>query len=748
MAGLQELSSVFTEEVENQTTTGVNYINDVHATGFTINVDGTDFLGIEGSTYNNPSILGYDNNIVDTIDNINGAGFVPQLKAGDDTLFVGVSGENYDNPGLNLGIFYVNDYAEGPTPSFINFTKNRQEKQPSEYDGISGDSFNHPDPDEQSQEESNQWLDIFDHKFTPNRKHLDPTEFKGASGTNYSNPGELVGLHYYESYDDAGLGADYIQNIHAKGFTKLRQHKDPSEFLMVGDDVINQANDNANNGTLFRQYGNEVFNFGGEQNNRYLNSPGNTFINKDRIDEDNVALIQQEGKRSILIQGSEVTNITLEDVYQKHIDDLIDFDQVKGKTDGRLDMRYDNGRFSANSFLPLAFSRNGITHEPYVVRGIGDTKNIVTQALDDAERIGKYVLSPDGIKFIAAQNAIGLLAYKYHRDVISGTDGRYNQSDVDAVGRQQFQYTYNPLSLFSSSIPFIKVRMNRSILLDEDKYTDRDLDLTPNENQKIKKLKNESSLSFPEGFDAPTTLGGSITKNVNTSINGNPVNTQGISGDFYTLSDIDKESDVQNSFKGNKDQLDSIEDGYPFYFKDLRNDKLLLFRGYIKDITENIAPSYSSETYVGRSEPVFAYQSTTRTINFSFDLYPNNEAEFTKIYQKLDYLTGLCYPEYINESINDSFTLTRPKPPLCRMRLADLYGGANLPDNPLLKHGILGYISSLNYSFNESGTWNNFEEGKRAPKWITATVGFQVIHDSTPDGNTRFFGVQYDKVGL
>ena len=46
MAGLQELSSVFTEEIDNQTSTGVNYINDVHATGFTINVDGTDFLGI------------------------------------------------------------------------------------------------------------------------------------------------------------------------------------------------------------------------------------------------------------------------------------------------------------------------------------------------------------------------------------------------------------------------------------------------------------------------------------------------------------------------------------------------------------------------------------------------------------------------------------------------------------------------------------------------------------------------------
>ena len=755
MAGLQHLNSLFSQAIDNQTSTGVSYIPDLHATGFTINVDGTDFLGIEGSTYLNPGELGFDNDLVDSIVDTEAVGFVAQIQPGDDTLFKGVVGNNYNNPGINSGIFYVNDYEEGPTPNFINFTKNRQEKDPTEYSGAEGDSFNHPDPDEQSQEESNQWLDIFEHKFTPNRKHLDPTEFKGASGTSYSNPGEFVGLHYYEAYNDEGLGTDFFENIHANGFTKLRKHKDPSEFLMVDGDNINTGNDNADNGTLFRQFGGNVFTFGGTQNNKYLPAPGNTFVKKNKIDEDDVALIQQEGKRSVLIQGSEVKNITLEDIYKKHIDDLIDFDQVKGKTDGRLDMRYDNGRVNVNSFLPLQFSRNGITHEPYVVRGIGDTKNIVTQALDDAERIGKYILSPDGVKFIAAQNAIGLLAYKYHRDVISGTDGRYRQSDVDAVGRQQFQYLYNPLSLFSSSIPFIKVRMNRSALLDEGKYTERDKDFSlfgltvgANENAKIKGLTNKQETD--EGI---TTLGGSIVNNVNTSIDGNPINTQGISGDNYTLAPIDERDNIiaDSDWRGNIDGLESIDDGYPFYFKDLRNDKLLIFRGYIQDISENISPSYSSEQYVGRSEPVFAYQSTTRNINFSLQLYPHTEGEFEKIYQKLDYLTGMCYPEYFNDATTDTFTLTRPKPPLCRMRLADLYGSNSkkaLGDNPELKHGLLGYINSLSINYQEAGGWNNFNENERAPKHIIANIGFQVIHDQTPNINTRFYGLNYDKVGV
>ena len=98
MAGLRGLENIFTEEIVTNGE-GANYINDVHATGFTLNVDSTDFLGIEGSTYNNPGELGYDNNIVDSIINTDGVGFVAQLQAGDDTLFVGVSGENYSNPG-------------------------------------------------------------------------------------------------------------------------------------------------------------------------------------------------------------------------------------------------------------------------------------------------------------------------------------------------------------------------------------------------------------------------------------------------------------------------------------------------------------------------------------------------------------------------------------------------------------------------------------------------------------------------
>jgi len=692
---------------------------------------------------------------MNTIGDAHGTGFIPGLQAGDDTLFVGLLGTNYSNPGPNIGTFYVDDYQNGPSSTFFNFTKNRVHGDESEYQGLDGDSFLHPDIDSQIQLESDQWLDSFNHKFTPNRQHLDTSEFLGTNGDAYSNPGMNVGMFYYDVYNDAGLGVDAIDNIHASGFKKLKQHKDSSDFVMVGDaELIDVSADNS----LLRQFGNGPFSFGNNQENKYLAYPGNTYIESNKIDPDNVSLIQRGGLRSVgstsVLGGNEVSETTLEDLYNSHINNLIDFEKVQGKTDGRLDMRYDNGRFSYNSFLPLAFSRNGVTHEPYVISPIGTSRGPIAQSLNEAERLGKYILSPDGIKFIAAENAMGLLAYSFNRSVKHGTNETYSGL---SVGKQQFQYLYNPLSMFSSVVPFVKIRMTRAFLLDNHKYTEREtlkvfgksLDfISPNKNADVKGIIKQQV----EEDEYNTTLGGSIINNVNTSIDGSPINAQGIAGDYHTLAPIDTKDELIKSeeWRGNKAKLGSIEEGYPFYFKDMRNDKILMFRGYIKDLSETITPEYNTESYIGRSEPVVSYTSTTRQVNFSLDLYANNKEEFTAIYQKLDYLTSMCYPEYFNDSSTEGYTLTRPKPPLCRMRLADLYGGGPkaMIDNFQLRHGVLGFIQSLSYTFNEEGTWNNEDANSRAPKFITATIDYTVIHDKTPNINTRFYGVNYEKVGV
>tara|TARA_R100001377_G_scaffold78482_2_gene56231 strand:- start:40 stop:2214 length:2175 start_codon:yes stop_codon:yes gene_type:complete len=715
MSGLTNLKTIFHEgpdgTLKGQQTEGVNFIKNLYAKGFaTLQEQGatSQFEGIEGTTYMNPGLhgtLGFTDNIPDR----HGIGFMPGLAAGDTTLLINADSVPYKNTGM-MG------FGGGLDTHPINYIPNTDANG-----------------------------------FVEGKQHYGPSDFINVKDTAYETTSELGAIEY----NSAGIGIDYIPNIYATGFTKLRNHSDPSEFTMVGlegevEDLMIQ-----DGGTTFNRLDSlgKTFPFGDNaESNRYLPVAG--IINKSsEIDPDNVMLIQQGGKRSVgnsgTFLGKEVTAVTLEDYYNSHIDDLIDFEQAKGKTDDRLDPRWQSPTISnigGGGYFPLTFDRG---NEPYIVSPIGESKNILNTAIDDGFRMAKYLLTADGIKFMAFQNVAGIGSYVYHRTQKHGTS---NSGKADRYGvatgvfgpPQQFQYTYNPLSVFSSAIPLIKIRLNRSFLFDETTYLDREtglifgIDLTPNKNNKIATtipdFKNQGSDDKKGPY---STLGGFVNKNVNESIDGKPMTSQGIIGDRMTRSPIDTKENINKAVSIHPDgNLESMENGYPFYFKDLRNDKLLVFRGYIEDMNENVQPNWNSEVYVGRSEPVYTYSNTSRDISFTLKLYPNNYDEYKMVYEKLDYLTSMCYPEYFQDNV---IGYTRPKPPLARMRLADLYGSTSINDTIGLRDGILGFINSVNYVFE--APWDQFVEGERAPRNISVTIGWTVLHDSTPNMKTQFYGV-------
>ena len=84
----------------------------------------------------------------------------------------------------------------------------------------------------------------------------------------------------------------------------------------------------------------------------------------------------------------------------------------------------------------------------------------------------------------------------------------------------------------------------------------------------------------------------------------------------------------------------------PFYFKDLRDNNIIFFRAYITGLSETISPSWESQNYIGRSEPVYTYTSSEREVNFSLRLAAQTKDELNMIYVKLNRLTSLAYPEY------------------------------------------------------------------------------------------------------
>jgi len=193
---------------------------------------------------------------------------------------------------------------------------------------------------------------------------------------------------------------------------------------------------------------------------------------------------------------------------------------------------------------------------------------------------------------------------------------------------------------------------------------------------------------------------------------------------------------------------DSEDYGMPFYIKDLRDGNYIVFRAYIDGIDETITPGWESENYIGRSEPVYTYGPTERAISMNLKLFAQTKDELDAIYQKLNRVTSLCYPEYQKDvRLGDK---TRMKPPIIQFRLGELFGSGT--------RDMTGFITSLTYTYEDDSPWET-EQGRRVPKYVTAALGFQVIHEEVPSldfsrhqdheqaSDFRFYGIN-DTVGV
>ena len=379
--------------------------------------------------------------------------------------------------------------------------------------------------------------------------------------------------------------------------------------------------------------------------------------------------------------------------------------------------------------------------EPYMISPIGRKGRRLNRGgrftpkkrvKTDTQRLTKFLKSRQGIRFFVNQN----LATLPRIPVVKNEDGGLSRV------RQRFKTFYNPLTTLAIQRlrltgQSINTKIDRSGfgLFFDNKYTD---------SKKFNSI-SASVASFTEAADKLVT-GAKETENfwkekVGSFLFGDPLVS---TGDVATLTDLitheqgeaepslDKAKFIKEAptigeggLITHKDEKDvgttSIDkDGsLPFYFKDLRDNTYVIFRAYLDGITENISPSWEPTNYVGRSEPVYSYQNTERDISFNLKLYAQNNPELKMIYQKMNRLTSMCYPQYApdknamittDDTEENSSTAEktlgqiRMKPPLVRFRMGDLFVGGGLDKNMML-----GFIKSIKYTIPDEAVW---ETGK------------------------------------
>ena len=213
-------------------------------------------------------------------------------------------------------------------------------------------------------------------------------------------------------------------------------------------------------------------------------------------------------------------------------------------------------------------------------------------------------------------------------------------------------------------------------------------------------------------------------------------------GDRMTLAPMLKGSTLSAAgYIGKGLNVESAKEGYPFYFKDLRDNTYIILRGAIEALTENVSPSWSTENYIGRSEPVYIYERGERDVSFTLKMIAQSALELDSLYGKLRRLTSMAYPEYQYDNqftnVDDDGNIIpteskrRMKAPLMQFRIGELFGNNS--------RNQLGFLKSINYSWPDTSPWE-WREGQRVPKHIIANLGIQILHRKVPDKNTLFYG--------
>ena len=111
----------------------------------------------------------------------------------------------------------------------------------------------------------------------------------------------------------------------------------------------------------------------------------------------------------------------------------------------------------------------------------------------------------------------------------------------------------------------------------------------------------------------------------------------------------------------------------------------------------------------------------------------------------------LAYPQYQDDTLIESgkkavqgtdgtdvisVYKSRMKPPICRLRVGELWGNSN--DSS--RDGLLGFLNSLSYNFPDESPWE-YRKGQRVPKMIDVEIEYKIMHDEVPSlDTTDFYG--------
>ena len=154
--------------------------------------------------------------------------------------------------------------------------------------------------------------------------------------------------------------------------------------------------------------------------------------------------------------------------------------------------------------------------------------------------------------------------------------------------------------------------------------------------------------------------------------------------------------------------------------------KVIIFRAILAGITDTFTSQYNQNQYIGRPDKTYTYIGGERKIGMTIRLVPMAADEIKPIYQKLNQLSALCYPDFEDVTDGSSVIGSRMVAPFVRMTVGDMY---------YRQYVILNNVTT---TFADGTTWD-IDEGQRLPRDISVNLDFTYIGNELPTINTKFY---------
>lgn len=180
----------------------------------------------------------------------------------------------------------------------------------------------------------------------------------------------------------------------------------------------------------------------------------------------------------------------------------------------------------------------------------------------------------------------------------------------------------------------------------------------------------------------------------------------------------------------------------------------VLFKAFITTFNETYTPNFNPTEVFGRTDPIYQYKNTSRSITLAWKIPAASEGEAYENLGKVQKLITMLYPSYDNTSN----ALTISKAPIIKLQVMNLVtdargmipemkGGASEHFNGYKisanSKPLLGIITSCNINHNLEGTDGAFHKrgakGTILPKLIDVNISFQPLHQQTLTNTANSF---------